>query len=185
MAMQRNRGEQQQHGPVLLAMKGHPATGKSTLAHALARAQKWPLLDKDDIKDQTLGLPNDNELAYAILWQMAATQLQLGVSVIVDSPFSYPWLYARAVQLAEEERARLLVVETTLDEQLWRQRLDTRPAEESTHKIRGWAQMQAQLIKYNGCWRYPVDPSHHLLVNTEVPIEQLLQSVQARLASKP
>ena len=66
----------------LIVMKGHPATGKSTLAHALARTLKWPLLDKDDIKDHTLGLPAANDLAYAILWQLVATQLRLGVDFV-------------------------------------------------------------------------------------------------------
>lgn len=165
----------------LIAMKGHPATGKSTLAYTLARALQWPLIDKDDIKDHTLGLPHDNELAYAIMWQVVQTQLALGVSVIMDSPFSYPVAYAQAQRLVAAYQARLLVVETTLDEAVWRQRLEERSPDESTHKIRGWARMQAQLAAYNDCWRYPIDPAHHLLVNTEEPVETLVQMVQQRL----
>ena len=166
---------------VLVALKGHPATGKSTLAYALARTLQWPLLDKDDIKDHTLGLPDANNLAYAILWQVVATQLALGVSVIVDSPFAYPVLYAQAQALATTHAAHLLVVETVLDEVRWRQRLEDRPPSASTHKIQGWARMQALLTSYADCWRYPIDPAHHLLVNTEEPLEQLLQLVQAKL----
>ena len=166
---------------VLVAMKGHPATGKSTLAYALARTLQWPLLDKDDIKDHTLGLPDANNLAYAILWQVVATQLALGVSVIVDSPFAYPVLYTQAQALATAHDAHLLVVETVLTETIWRQRLEARPPSASTHKIQGWARMQALLTSYADCWRYPIDPAHHLLVNTEEPLEQLLQLVQAKL----
>jgi predicted kinase len=166
----------------LIAMKGHPATGKSTLAQALAQSLKWPLLDKDDIKDHTLGLPADNHLAYAILWQMVATQLRLGVSLIVDSPFAYPAMYAQAQALTAAHGARLLVVETNLDEILWRQRLAERSPTASTHKIQGWARMAAQLATYNECWRYPIDPAHHLLVNTAEPLETLLHQVRQRLA---
>ena len=165
----------------LLAMKGHPATGKSTLAYTLARTLQWPLIDKDDIKDHTLGLPNDNELAYAIMWQVVKTQLALGVSVIMDSPFSYPVAYAQAQRLVADYQARLLVVETTLAEAVWRQRLEERAPADSTHKIRGWARMQAQLAAYDNCWRYPIDPAHHLLVNTAEPVETLVQMVQQRL----
>ncbi|MEZ4672877.1 MAG: ATP-binding protein [Caldilineaceae bacterium] len=168
----------------LIAMKGHPATGKSTLAAALAQAWKWPLLDKDDIKDHTLGLPNENDLAYAILWQMVATQLRLGISVIVDSPFAYPTLYAQAQTLATNYPARLLVVETQLCETIWRQRLDARLPTESTHKIQGWDRMRAHLVAYNDCWRYPIDPAHHLLVNTEEPTAQLLEQVWKRISAE-
>jgi predicted kinase len=84
----------------LLAMKGHPATGKSTLARALAQHFSWPLIDKDDIKDHLLAAPGGNELAYAGLWQVVERQLALGVSVIADSPLSYPAGYAAAQALA-------------------------------------------------------------------------------------
>ncbi|MEZ4865390.1 MAG: ATP-binding protein [Caldilineaceae bacterium] len=165
----------------LVAMKGHPATGKSTLAHALAHTLHWPLLDKDDIKDHTLGLPDANELAYAILWQIVATQLQLGVSVIVDSPLAYPTMYATAQTLATRYQAQLLVVETVLDESVWRERLEARGPEESTHKIRGWAAMQAHLQYYAGCWRYPIQPEQHLPVDTTLPLAQLVVAVQQRI----
>lgn len=162
-------------------MKGHPATGKSTLATTLARLLKWPLLDKDDIKDHTLGLPDANNLAYAILWQVVATQLRLGISVIVDSPFAYPTLYEQANALATEHHAQLLVVETVLEETKWRQRLEARSPTESTHKIRGWERMQAHLAHYNGCWQYPITPEQHLLVDTAEPLEELISAVQQRL----
>jgi predicted kinase len=159
-------------------MKGHPATGKSTLAHALARTFGRPLIDKDDVKDHTLHLPEGNQLAYAILWQVVERQLALGVSVIVDSPLSYPVAYATACELAERYGAHLLVVETALAEPLWQARLDARPAEESTHKIRGWQAMQAQLQAYNDCWRYPIQPEHHLIVNTEQPLVESVERVK-------
>lgn len=166
----------------LLAMKGHPATGKSTLAHALARAFQWPLIDKDDIKDHTLALPDGNSLAYVIMWQIVERQLALGVSVIVDSPLSYPIGYSTASALADRYSGRLLVVETSLPESLWRARLEARPAGESTHKIRGWQAMQVQLQQYNDCWRYPIQPQHHLAVDTGQPLQQLVEQVQIRLS---
>jgi len=168
----------------LIAMKGHPATGKSTLAHALARAFGWPLIDKDDIKDHTLHLPEGNQLAYAIMWQVVARQLALGSSVIVDSPLSYPVGYTTACELCARYGARLLVVETYLDEAIWRMRLETRPAEESTHKLRGWQAMQAQLQAYNNCWRYRIRPEHHLRVNTEQPLATMLTLIQQRLTQE-
>jgi predicted kinase len=169
----------------LIALKGHPATGKSTLARALAGRLGWPLIDKDDVKDHTLGLPGGNELAYAILWQIVATQLGLGLSVIADTPLSYPIGYATAQRLAKQSNARLLIVETRLDEAEWRRRLEARPPGESAHKIRGWAAMQAQLRAYAGCWRYAIDPAHHLVVDTGQPLEAAIQQVQRWIKQEP
>lgn len=163
----------------LIAMKGHPATGKSTLARALATALRWPLIDKDDVKDHTLSLPAGNELAYAILWEIVATQLGLGLSVIADTPLSYPIGYATVRGLAERFQARLLIVETRLDEAEWRRRLEARLPGESAHKIRGWTTMQAQLRAYAGCWQYAIDPAQHVVVDTSQPLEHALQQVQA------
>lgn len=178
------RSHQSPNHPIaqsLIALKGHPATGKSSLAYALAKEFGWPLLDKDDIKDHTLTLPDGNQIAYAILWQLVARQLALGLSVIVDSPLSSPVGYATARSLAERHSVRLLVVETYLVEESWRQRLERRSPIESTHKIASWAAMQNLLTTYNGCWQYPIDPAHHLVVNTEQPIPALVETVRQRL----
>ena len=167
--------------PNLIAMKGHPATGKSSLAWGLARRLRCPLIDKDDVKDYTLDLPDGNTLAYAIMWQVAGTQLTLGLDVVVDSPLSYPVGYEQVQELAAAHGARLWVVETRLDEAEWRRRLDSRPPEASTHKIRGWAAMQEMLRQYDGCWQYLIAPEHHIVVDTARPVEALLDDALARI----
>lgn len=171
------------HQPRLIAMKGHPATGKSAVAWRLARRLHCPLIDKDDVKDFTLTLPDGNTLAYAIMWQIAGTQLALGLDVVVDSPLSYPIGYEQAQQLAITHHARLWVVETRLDEEEWRLRLDARPAAASAHKIRGWAAMQEMLRQYDGCWQYPIAAGQHILVDTARPVDVLVEEVLARIHS--
>ena len=165
----------------LLLMKGFPATGKSTLAEALARRLGWPLVDKDDIKDHTAALPDGNRLAYAILWQVVRRQLLLGLSVIADSPLSYPETYATGRQLAAEYGAHLLVVEVRLAEAEWRRRLEARPPSASSHKIAGWPAMQTLLATYNGVWNYPIDPRHHVIVDGELSVATQCDQVLARL----
>ena len=168
--------------PTLLLMKGHPATGKSALARGLARRLGWPLLDKDDVKDWTLHLPNGNGLAYDITWQMARTQLSLGLSVIVDTPLSYPAGYATGQALAQEFGARLFVIETKLDENIWRERLEERARRGGeTHRISGWAAMQELLRQYDGCWDYPIDPAYHLPVDTSQPTDDCIHAVLRRI----
>ncbi|KAF8043523.1 hypothetical protein BT93_A1749 [Corymbia citriodora subsp. variegata] len=106
--------------PIIVAMKGHPGTGKSTLARALSSALKIPLLDKDDVRDCTLALqqrhqpPEDgllNDLAYDVVFAVAATQLANGLSVVVDSPLSRRARLDHLVRLASSHGARVAVVE--------------------------------------------------------------------------
>ena len=72
----------------LFALTGHPATGKSVLAHALAVRLQLPLIDKDDIKDALYTLPEANRLSYAVMWQVVATQLASGSRRWIRNPFS-------------------------------------------------------------------------------------------------
>ncbi len=173
--------------PLLIAMKGHPGTGKSTLAQALAHRLGLPLLDKDDVKDHTLHLPEGNALAYAITWQIVETQLRQGLSVVADTPLSYPEDFAAVRALAARRQANWLVVETQLAEAEWRQRLDGRTPADSTHKVRGWAAMQELLARYNDCWRFPIDPAHHLVIDTALPlagqVALVVRRVEAELAA--
>lgn len=168
--------------PSLILLKGHPATGKSTLARALARRLHWPLIDKDDVKDFIAELPGGNGLAYEVAWRVVSTQLSLGISVIVDTPLSYPMSYQKGRELVQEYGATLRVVETLLDEEVWRQRLESRDLPpQSNHKIHSWASMQALLDRYDNCWRYPIDPAHHLRVDTAVDAERLVDIVLEEL----
>lgn len=159
----------------LILMKGHPATGKSTLARELARSLQIPLLDKDDVKDFTLDLPDGNVLAYEITWRQTRRILDLGLSVIVDTPLSYPIGYETGRRLAEWVEARLIVIETVPPEPVWRSRLDARQGE--THRISGWAAMQRLLAEYGGCWQYAIDPKHLVRVDTARPTTELLEKL--------
>jgi predicted kinase len=168
----------------LLAMKGHPATGKSTVANALARRLRWPLIDKDDAKDHLLDITDAetaNARSYAIMWQVARTQLQLGSGAIAVSPLTYPEQFARAQQVARQGRARLLVVETVLAEEEWRRRLEARSPAASAHKIRGWEAMQATLARYDGCYDYPIPPGQHVVVDAARPVQAVVDEIIERM----
>jgi adenylate kinase family enzyme len=89
---------------IILLLKGHPGSGKSTLGRAISRCLKWPLIDKDDAKDilnAALAEADINEISYRIMFAIGRTQLECGASVIFDCPFARAELYMRAVQLAQ------------------------------------------------------------------------------------
>lgn len=174
----------QAHRQTLLLLKGHPATGKSTLALALARRLGWPLVEKDAIKDHTYHLPQGNVLAYEIMWQVTRHQLEVGLSVVVDSPLSYPLAYATGQELAAAYQTRLLIVETQLAEAQWQARLEDRLHQPPTHRVAGWTNMQQLLEEYNSSWRYPIAPEHHLPVDTSQPVDRIVQQVIHHLGTQ-
>ncbi|KAJ0980406.1 hypothetical protein J5N97_008661 [Dioscorea zingiberensis] len=162
--------------PLIVAMKGHPGTGKSTLARSIAAALHCPLLDKDDVRDATLPLelhhrvptPLLNDLSYAVLWRLADAQLRLGLSLVIDSPLSRRPHLDRLLDLARSAGARLLVVECFAgDEAEWKRRIEGR-AGDSWHKPRSWEELEKLVNGYGGCTDYDMtgDEVERIVIDT-------------------
>jgi len=81
--------------PLLVVVTGPPASGKSSLARDLARELEIPFLSKDEFKERLYEVfGNDGEVeerveraALAILFSVAGSELDAGVSVLVESNF--------------------------------------------------------------------------------------------------
>ncbi|ONM51427.1 hypothetical protein ZEAMMB73_Zm00001d018831 [Zea mays] len=145
--------------PVVVAMKGHPGSGKSTAARAIATALCCPLLDKDDVRDCMLPLEGLaaagmlNDLSYAVLWRMAERQVRLGLSVVIDSPLSRRSHLDMLTRLAG---VLVVVVECRPgDNEEWRRRLESRGSAvanggggDGWHKPKTWAELERLLEGY-------------------------------------
>jgi predicted kinase len=166
------------HQPFIIAMKGHPGTGKSTLARALAKTLGLPLLDKDDIRNCTVPLqpllpqsqsqPLLNDLSYCTMFAIARTQVHLGLSVILDSPLSNRSRLDEVVALGVK---RVIVVECRPgDETEWRRRLEERGREgggTQGHKPATWEELTRLKEGYNGCDEYDVgDTAEKIVIDT-------------------
>ncbi|KAJ4841030.1 hypothetical protein Tsubulata_030988 [Turnera subulata] len=177
----------------IIAMKGHPGTGKSTLALSLASSLKISLLDKDDVRDCTASLQQQpamasllNDLSYDVIWQVASTQLRLGLSVVLDSPLSRRAHLDQLLRLASSSGAGLLIVECRPgDEAEWRRRLEQRKGAGSSsswswHKPCTWEEMERLLEGYAGCTEYEVGDVPKLVVDTTAPvgIEEIVCQVE-------
>ncbi|KAG8083704.1 hypothetical protein GUJ93_ZPchr0016g2532 [Zizania palustris] len=163
---------------VVVAMKGHPGSGKSTVARAIAAALRCPLLDKDDVRDCTLPLERAggltfgmlNELSYAVLWRMAERQVQLGLSVVVDSPLSRR---AHLEALIRLPAALVVVVECRPgNEKEWRRRLEERGTAvaegsgDGWHKPKTWVELERLRDGYQGCTDYEFGDVPRIVVDT-------------------
>ncbi|KAM0951614.1 putative P-loop containing nucleoside triphosphate hydrolase [Dioscorea sansibarensis] len=157
---------EERSGPlIIVAMKGHPGTGKSTLARSIAASLHCPLLDKDDVRDATLPLefhhgvpiPLLNDLSYATLWNLADSQLRLRLSVVIDSPLSRRSHLDRLLDLARRHAARLVVVECVAGDMAeWKRRIESRVGD-SWHKPRSWEELERLVQGYAGCTDYDMD----------------------------
>lgn len=175
-------GEKQVGVPVIIAMKGHPGTGKSTIASSLASSLKIPLIDKDDVRDCTVSIQNSspataskllNDLSYDVVWQIASTQLRLGLSVIIDSPLSRRAHLDRLVQMASSTGSLLVIVECKpLDEGVWRRRLEQRGKgdQASWHKPSTWQDLERLLEGYGGSTDYDVGDVPKIVLDTSVAV---------------
>ncbi|XP_062189094.1 uncharacterized protein LOC133892378 [Phragmites australis] len=177
-------GEEQSAAPapaVVVAMKGHPGSGKSTAARAIAAALRCPLLDKDDVRDCTLPLEGLaaagmlNELSYAVLWRVAERQVRLGLSVVVDCPLSRR---AHLDALTRLPAALVVIVECRPnDEQEWRRRLQERGAAvadgsgaDGWHKPKTWGELERLVEAYQGCTDYEIGDVPRIVVDTTDPM---------------
>lgn len=161
---------------MIIAMKGHPGTGKTTIAEAIATSLHCPLLDKDDIRDATLSLSLSssllNDFSYDALWRVASTQIRLGLNVVVDSPLSRRQHLDHILPIARNHR--VLIVECRpSDHAEWRHRLELRGAEKGGgggwHKPATWRDMERLLEGYDGCTEYDVGEVPKLVVDTTRP----------------
>src|SRR5580658_4271475 len=118
---------------------GLPATGKTTLAQALARALQVPLLSKDAIKEpllDALGAPDRaasrvlSDVSFAVLFALAQEQLAATGAVVLEGNFR-PGEHERAVRqlLARQGPTSCTQVLCRVPEPLRQQRLQARAAD--------------------------------------------------------
>ncbi|MBL7716316.1 MAG: AAA family ATPase [Bdellovibrionales bacterium] len=138
--------------PHLILVSGPPGVGKSTLSQKLAAKLHATLLDKDAI-DESFS-PGDRGDRYtrvvepkvlSALLELAALNLRPGHSVILDVPWTHillntPVWVTRIHELVRRKKAKLSIIECTLDETQHRARLKKRGLKRDQFRLssKGW-----------------------------------------------
>ena len=153
----------------LVIFSGLPGVGKSTLANRLARELRWPILCIDDVVGEIPSNPGVEfwDSKVAILLDITASQLRLGLSVIVDSVFmNTDRLHAQ--HLAHEHGARFRPIYVFVsDDKIWEHRVTARYDEMNNKDVATWERIKVQRGHFRE-W----EPGTALFVDALHPMEQ-------------
>jgi predicted kinase len=158
----------------LIIFSGLPGTGKSILASRLARELQLPLLCIDDVIGEVpagAGIPFwDSKVA--ILLRLVEVQLDLGLSVIVDSVFMN-MDRNHAQELARKYDARFYPIYVFVsDDEVWKQRVNERYDEMNNKDVATWERIQHQRERFRA-W----EPDTALFIDSLFPSDRNYETV--------
>jgi predicted kinase len=182
---------------LLLVTMGMPATGKTTLARALAGRLALVHLSSDVLRKQMVRVrPTSRHPVafgrglytrsmtrgtYTLLLRRAARWLRRGQSVVLDATFGQPSFRFALRQLARRSGAHLVVLVCRAREAVIRERLSRREADPDTTsdaRLDLWPALHAAFVE-------PLDLPNALNVDTNRPVNQVIEEVMARVRSLP
>jgi uncharacterized protein len=184
---------------VVVALGGLVASGKSTVARAVAERLGAPRIVGDHVRAFRMGAtPNrepsgaerlaglepgfDEEVSRALLAH-AACVLDGGRDVVLDAGFPSARRRAAARRLAARHGAAFRFVECRVDEATARQRVAARDASPDDHG--GW---RAIYDGYLARWEPPgaeLAPDEWIVVDTTRPLAETLVAIEGRLPGSP
>ena len=176
-----------------ILFRGLPASGKSTLARAVAATNRLPILDRDILKSSAaLGYLEDlesGELSYAQLLLLAEQQLALGLGVVVDAPFTKDDQLTPFIALGRTLSVRVCLIHCAASLDVLRQRIRQRDGQVTSVQWSGDSGLakMATRLEEDAAARSLLFPqslpgAELLAIDTDQPLERCLEVVQQWLA---
>ena len=160
-------------------MRGYPGTGKSTIARAIAAALHAPLLDRDVIRQKAVDIFGDvagvGRFSYELMFALAREQLQLGLSIVMDTPLTYRTTYEQAQALARAFHIPMLVVHCQCSSEVQKRRLEGRKGKVSEFQITSWEEWLRWKPRFEGF------EDEGCVIDTSNPLDESLAKVMRRI----
>lgn len=184
--------------PVVVAVGGIIASGKSTVAEALGERLSAPIIDADRTRKNMVGLApttRDTSAAFSGTYDLALTDrvyaevmhraslvLESGRPVILDASFRTEEMRRAARDLAAEHGVPFVFVECRARPEVCRARLERRERETSVSDGR-LAIFDAFCRRVEPVTELPDD--EHVVLDTERPLASTLAALEARISTWP
>ena len=184
--------------PLVIAVGGGIASGKSTIAAALADRLSAPVIDTDRTRKHLIGLPTTThdfsgafegayaqettDRVYIEMMHRAATVLESGRPVILDASFRSAALRSSARELAMKHGVPFLFVDCSAGAATCRERLILRAIEPSVSDGR-LEVFDAFLARMEPVTELRVD--QRLAIDTDLPLADTMLALERQLATWP
>ncbi len=179
---------------LLLIVAGLVGTGKTTVAHALARSFGLTVISSDIVRKELAGIPPSERrfepidsgiyseeftrMTYEEMFARAERLLQQGESVVLDASFKKRGHRLQAKRLAQKMDADFAALECVLDEPTVKSRLEQRVKEGSVSDGR-WEVYLAQKDDFEKVDEF--SPQEHMVLDTAQPMSNIVETVAERL----
>ncbi len=166
---------------MIILMAGLPASGKSTLAKALARKIRATVLRTDLVRKQLFEKPTysreEKLLVYKVTFLIAEYLARAKVNVILDGTFYKRELRNKVYQIGKKTRTKVFVVECCAPEAVIKERMERR-------KLRG-SLSDADFEVYKKISReFEPIQRPHIIVDSSRSIKENVSEVLRRISKK-